>query len=1698
MARARKFGAFAGVFTPSILTILGVIMYLRLPSIVGQAGLWATIGIITVAHVISICTGLSVASIATDKKVEAGGTYYMLSRSLGLPIGGTLGLALFVGLSFSVSLYVIGFSESFLGFWGLGADVDSIRVTGTVTLAAVATITLISTALALKAQFYILAAIALSLLSILFGRHDMVPAEPLLEPLASAAPFIVLFGIFFPAVTGFEAGVSMSGDLKDPKRDIPRGTITAIVVGFVVYVALAAFFSFTVDSDALTSNPNVLTDMALFAPFVVAGIWGATISSALGSILGAPRILQATATDRITPAFFGRGYGVSNEPRNALIATVLIAEAGILIGELDVIARVVSMFFITTYGFLNLSCAIEKWASPDFRPDFSVPAWVSVLGSLACFVVMIQLDLIAMVAATVVLGVVYLALTRRQLRLASGDTWEGVWSSLVRTGLHRLDRRGVHARNWRPNLIVFATDEAPSEPLADVGHWLAYRRGIVSTFEFHADGRPGSRAISLSDTTEVEAGDPVGTFRKRMECQDVYEGMEMVSRYYGFSGIDPNAALLAWPGPETDLDRFVRVLDTLGHADLNILLLDHDPSVGFGDFRRVDIWLENTGRNPELAIALIRYLAAADAWRAASLRFLAVNRGESSMTGLLKKGVADFIDLHRVEGVVQVVSMRAGESLSDLVRRESTGADLTLIGIPETLRLEDSSFARDVSSVIEGIGSVLLLRASSFFPSVRLSAVDPDDPAAEVPAFESELAPVDFDEEPTRELAGPLSGLRDRYTLWAQAEMQGLPTVLAPGMALLAEVTGAVEQTADALEREGSEAVATRRMRAIRRMRGQLLHRARQAASKASESLPRAEAELIHGRLTEGLEDLGRMVDALPDARWVTLSSEVLNGSAADSFRVRWARRMARWRARVRRAEPGHTVRMAGLGQEVMNQHLESTLLGEVDRLQGATGGVAEAVLDLVSRSAAFLDALSGDPSAEPEKWAHTADMMREVAETATARSHAVLESLGTSWSRTLAETGRAVLNEIHDRARAPGRGRPLGERAADQRARSSRRVHALERCQDWEEVQTLRLNALQLDLGLLVARHRARTSVERTVERTVQDVRGSTVAALEKLEHELADPKTDPEHWQRRIAEIPMPVYAKDTVSEIVSEVREILAELPGTLSIPGDATADAGTTAGQSEPMALSPRRVAEFQVHVTLVAPIEEELRLLESRLLEAVETAGEVVRLMGAGAGAAGELSLEEGAELRGPAMKRIRESRDAVERCLGALEGRCAEALVRVDDSLTAYGLATDASLLDRQAQRGRRLAVFARGREGLRRAVESLNQNAVSLFYQRSRGVLTGRSLASRGAESTLPERLLGAKEAVSPSTHVLESLPVYYRQLFLGTPILTRDLRVGLGSALQRAEQIINRFHTGLGGGMLIVGDPGSGRSTLAQLAVQRFVRPDRVATLRPPPGGSSDPEVLRHRVGEALGAVGLADETLASLPSGWALVVDDAELWWERSSDGSGALETLLGWIDTHGDRCLFIVVLGSPAYGFLRRFMPLEERFLGTLVPPRLSAAQLEALIMARHTATGLRFSISDRDEDELGALRRARLFDQLFGFSGGVPGAALAGWVGSVREVEGGTLEIDPVSLPGLDVIDALSPTQRGVLSHLLVHRVLTLERLVRIEAREASQVEEDLALLRRGGWVYMDRQGLLSVDRYLLPHLCREFTERGIL
>ena len=273
-------------------------MYLRFGWVVGNVGLPGTLLIVTISTSITLITALSISAIATDQRVRAGGAYYMVSRSLGIETGGAVGIPLFFAQALSVALYTVGFAEAVSAAF----PVLPARPVGLVTTILVAMLALRSARVAIRAQYFIMGAIGLSLVSFAFG-HAVGPPDAVTVPIGEVPreEFWVVFAVFFPAVTGIMAGVNMSGDLKHPGRAIPRGTLAAIVVGYAIYMILPVFLAFRADADSLVREPLIMQRMALWGPAILLGVWGATLSSAVGSVLGAPRVLQALARDGVLP-----------------------------------------------------------------------------------------------------------------------------------------------------------------------------------------------------------------------------------------------------------------------------------------------------------------------------------------------------------------------------------------------------------------------------------------------------------------------------------------------------------------------------------------------------------------------------------------------------------------------------------------------------------------------------------------------------------------------------------------------------------------------------------------------------------------------------------------------------------------------------------------------------------------------------------------------------------------------------------------------------------------------------------------------------------------------------------------------------------------------------------------------------------------------------------------------------------------------------------------------------------------------------------------------------------------------------------------------------------------------------------------------------------------------------------------------------
>ncbi|MFT4705271.1 MAG: amino acid transporter, partial [Bradymonadia bacterium] len=491
------FGTFGGVFTPSILTILGVIMFMRTGYVVGEAGVWGALGILTLASAITFLTGLSISAISTNIQVEGGGAYFLISRSLGPAYGGAIGLALFLAQALSVPFYILGFVEAFVAL--VPSMSEHFFLIGATVTAVLYVVNIVGANLAIKAQYFILAVLIASVIAFLSGGLSNFSVE-LLQTNANPVwdenglSFWVLFAVFFPAVTGIMAGVNMSGDLKDPAQSIPKGTLAAIAVGFVVYAAQIIITGGAIERQTLIDEPyDSLLAQAIFgfSPVVIAGVFAATLSSALGSFLGAPRILQALARDGVFPILrpFAKGSAKGDEPRRGLALTAILT-VGVLYaagngsggGALNAVAAVLTMFFLYTYGVTNLAAFIEHITrNPSFRPRFRFFHWSTALaGAAGCVFAAVLINPVAAVVSLALVAIVFIYIENRMLETTFGDARRGFFYARTRTNLTKLVDQTPHPKNWRPTALVLSGNPKHRKTLTQYAAWMESGRGIVT------------------------------------------------------------------------------------------------------------------------------------------------------------------------------------------------------------------------------------------------------------------------------------------------------------------------------------------------------------------------------------------------------------------------------------------------------------------------------------------------------------------------------------------------------------------------------------------------------------------------------------------------------------------------------------------------------------------------------------------------------------------------------------------------------------------------------------------------------------------------------------------------------------------------------------------------------------------------------------------------------------------------------------------------------------------------------------------------------------------------------------------------------------------------------------------------------------------------------------------------------------------
>ena len=698
--KRNEFGAFGGVFTPCLLTILGVIMFMRANFVVGQAGIGGAVLILLAAKSISLLTALSTSAIGTNMQVRGGGAYYLISRVLGPEFGGAIGIVLFVAQAVSVPFYILGFTEAVVRSLPILAPHHALVVYTTASVLFV--VTYVGAGWAIRVQYVIMGVLAASILVFMGGAAlhfrpsifvENWASDYTAHPLGDRYSFWMVFAIYFPAVTGIMAGINMSGDLKDPAKSIPRGTLAAIGVAFVVYLLQILVSGGAFSRTTLIERPYLaLADNALFglSPLVAAGMFAATLSSALGSYMGAPRVLQAVSRDGILGFLrpFAKGSVKGDEPRRALIVTGAVTFAVLTWAEnaeggqaLDMVAGTITEFFLYTYGMLNVAAFIEAGSgNPSFRPRFRFFHWTTALaGGVGCVVVAFIINPFQAVIAFVFLAGVTWHIKRRDLRAAFGDARWGFLYKAVRDNLIRLASMQETPKNWRPTALVFTGNPKSRETLVNYAVWMEAGRGIA----FLANVLVGSlkthgpyRETAVSQLRDFCEKGNMHAFPIAVVDDSLEHGVSSLLQATQVGPIRPNLAIFGWSEDPEHVTMWVRQLRLARSLGMGVVVIKEGlrrlPSGG----KQIDVWWRGM-KNGGLMLLLAHLLTRNWEWSDTDVRLLR-EVGKEEACEATREDLARLVHDARVEATVNVVVSRA--SFAEALVSESSGADCVFLG----------------------------------------------------------------------------------------------------------------------------------------------------------------------------------------------------------------------------------------------------------------------------------------------------------------------------------------------------------------------------------------------------------------------------------------------------------------------------------------------------------------------------------------------------------------------------------------------------------------------------------------------------------------------------------------------------------------------------------------------------------------------------------------------------------------------------------------------------------------------------------------------------------------------------------------------------------------------------------------------------------------------------------------------------------
>jgi len=732
MSTTKKGFGTAPVFFTAISTILGAILFLRFGFAVGTLGFWGVILIILLGHMVTIPTAMAISEIATNKRVEGGGEYFIISRSFGLNIGATIGIALYMSQAISVAFYVIAFTEAFEFFFNFILDkFEMVLPRQVISIPAMLLLGFLiltkGANMGVKALYFVVAILALSLVLFFLGSTDhAIGSEFSLKSaeLRNGGNFFLVFAIVFPAFTGMTAGVGLSGELRDPSKSIPLGTTIATITGMIVYVFVVYKLALSASPEDLTNNQLIMAKIAIGGAYIIPlGLAASTISSALGSVMVAPRTLQALALDHSFPSkklnwWLSRGRKGDGEPINASMVTIIIALFFVSLGNVNAVAEIISMFFMVTYGSLCLISFLNHFgSSPSYRPSFRSRWYLSLAGFVISIWVMFKINTPYAIAAVVLMILIY---TFINFYHKDRQGLESIFANAIFQLNRNLQvylqksREKKKESEWRPSAICISKNSFERDTAFKLLNWISYKYGF-GTYLHRIEGyysksthqqaqKELSRIIETYDKIENHV------FVDTIISPSYTSAIAQAIQVPGISGMENNMVIFEFSkGNKEEISEIIDnyALINAGNFDVCILASSSKKPVYKNG---IHVWIKSSDeRNANLMIMMSFIITGHPDWRKSKTKIFDICKQEQyeeeilNKERLIKEGRLPITDKN-----IEIIIEEPDLPYKKLISSKSADAALTIIGF------RGEALKHDGESVFEGyedLGTVLFVNS---------------------------------------------------------------------------------------------------------------------------------------------------------------------------------------------------------------------------------------------------------------------------------------------------------------------------------------------------------------------------------------------------------------------------------------------------------------------------------------------------------------------------------------------------------------------------------------------------------------------------------------------------------------------------------------------------------------------------------------------------------------------------------------------------------------------------------------------------------------------------------------------------------------------------------------------------------------------------------------------------------------------------